>query len=151
MLHACKCERRSPLIWRNGCPLLSNVIPEIGTLHAPIIATWFGTPMHPMGESFSGATCDTRFRCLPSVRLGVVKSFVSWHVRLACQLLATNVACRKCVGWSQGLNISLTCERQCHLPEWGLPRSPWPCCLSPGTYGTSFFIKECDGGQRSDE
>jgi hypothetical protein len=98
--------------------------------------------MHPMGETFSGATCDTRFRCLPSVRLGVVKSFVSWHVGLACQLLATNVACRKCVGWSQGLNMSLIYERQSHLPVWGLPRSPWPCCLSPRTYGTYFFIKE---------
>jgi hypothetical protein len=101
-----------------SCLLLSNVIPEIRTLHAPIIAAWFRTPMHPTGESSVVVVqMLLDFLSSPSVRLGVVKSFVAWHVRLTCQMLTTNVAsCKRVSSWPQGLSMPSICERQSTLP-----------------------------------
>jgi hypothetical protein len=72
--------------------------------------------MHPTGESSVVVQMLLDFLSSPSVRLGIVKSFVAWHVGLTCQMLTTNVASRKRVGRPQGLNMPSICERRSPLP-----------------------------------
>jgi hypothetical protein len=71
--------------------------------------------MHPTGESSAVVQMLLDFLSSPSVRLGVVKSFVAWHVRLTCQMLTTNVTNCKRVGRPQGLNTPPICERKSPL------------------------------------
>jgi hypothetical protein len=51
------------------------------------------------------------FSSLPSFRLGVVKSFVPRHVRLACKLLATDVTCCKRLSFVRRPHNALLRER----------------------------------------
>jgi hypothetical protein len=71
--------------------------------------------MHPTDESLAPCASplnDTGFLLSPSIRLGIVETFVSRHVRLACQLLATDVAYCPRVGWLWELYVPPLCKRQ---------------------------------------
>ena len=67
--------------------------------------------MHPMSV-IGGAAPANIDLFLPPFWPGVVESFMPWHVRLACQLLATHITYSKRVHWPQWLHIPRPSKRK---------------------------------------